>query len=60
MKALQTLGIPHPRCVGLFETCEESSSRHYESYLKEAEQKLGDIGLVIALDSCCGDYDRLG
>lgn len=59
VKALQTLGIPHPRCVGLFETCEESSSRHYESYLKEAEQKLGDIGLVIALDSCCGDYDRL-
>ena len=27
--------------------------------MKEAEQKLGDIGLVIALDSCCGDYDRL-
>ena len=22
VKALQTLGIPHPRCVGLFETCE--------------------------------------
>src|SRR5699024_10060172 len=43
VKVLQTLEIPHPRCVGLFETCEESSSRHYESYLKEAEQKLGDI-----------------
>lgn len=59
VKALETLGIPHPRCVGLFETCEESSSRHYEEYLNKCADRLGDIGLVIALDSCCGDYDRL-
>ncbi len=59
LKALQTLGIEHPRCVGLFETCEESGSRHYEDYLEEFKEKLGNVGLVIALDSSCGDYKRL-
>lgn len=59
IKALQTLGIAHPRCVGLFETCEESASRHYEEYLEDCAQKIGNIGLVVALDSCSGDYDRL-
>ena len=59
MKALQELNISHPRCVGLFETCEESGSAHYETYLKHVEEQLGAIGLVVALDSSCGDYDRL-
>lgn len=59
IKALQTLGLEHPRCVGLFETCEESASRHYEEYLNDCTEKLGEIGLVVALDSCSGDYDRL-
>ncbi|WP_301001571.1 M20/M25/M40 family metallo-hydrolase [uncultured Parasutterella sp.] len=59
VKVMQELGFAHPRCVGLFETCEESSSRHYEAYLDKCRQRLGDIGLVIALDSTCGDYDRL-
>ncbi len=59
VKALQALNIPHPRCVGLFETCEESGSAHYETYLKHLEKQLGEIGLVVALDSSCGDYDRL-
>ena len=59
IKALQNLAIAHPRCVGLFECCEESSSRHYEEYLKETEDKLGPIGLVIALDSASGDFERL-
>lgn len=59
VKALQELNISHPRCVGLFETCEESGSAHYETYLKHVEEQLGAIGLVVALDSSCGDYDRL-
>ncbi len=59
IKALQKLGIAHPRCVGLFETCEESGSVHYPEYLEKVKEELGGIGLVIALDSCCGDYGRL-
>lgn len=59
VKTLQTLGIPHPRCVGLFETCEESSSVHYEEYLEEGSESLKNVGLVVALDSSCGDYERL-
>ena len=59
IKALQEAGISLPRCVGLFETCEESGSVHYEEYLKECADVIGDIGLVVALDSSCGDYDRL-
>ncbi len=59
IKALQALGIAHPRCVGLFESAEESSSPHYEEYLQKVKSKLGDVRLIIALDSSCGDYKRL-
>ncbi|MCD8339027.1 MAG: M20/M25/M40 family metallo-hydrolase [Burkholderiales bacterium] len=59
IKALQNLNIAHPRCVGLFESAEESSSPHYEEYLDEVKAKLGDVRLIIALDSSCGDYERL-
>lgn len=59
IKALQDLNLPHPRCVGLFETCEESGSVHYETYLEHCKEKIGGVGLVVALDSSCGDYERL-
>lgn len=59
IKGLQNLGIKHPKCVGLFETCEESGSVHYSEYLDKVKNELGDVGMVIALDSCTGDYGRL-
>lgn len=59
VKALDELGIDRPRCVALFETAEESGSEHYEAYLESVKDRLGDVGLVLVLDSSCGDYDRL-
>lgn len=59
IKALDAEGIDRPRCVALFETAEESGSQNYEQYLEMIQKKLGDIGLVVVLDSSCGDYDRL-
>jgi acetylornithine deacetylase/succinyl-diaminopimelate desuccinylase-like protein len=33
IEALQAQGLPHPRCVGLIETCEESGSPDLPAYL---------------------------
>lgn len=57
--ALDAADIPHAPCIGLIETCEESGSYDLPAYLALLKPKLGDVELVIGLDSGCGDYDRL-
>jgi acetylornithine deacetylase/succinyl-diaminopimelate desuccinylase-like protein len=57
--ALDAQGIARPRCVGLIETCEESGSFDLPAYLKLLAPRMGDVGLVIALDSGAGNYDQL-
>lgn len=57
--ALQAQGIPHARCVGMIETCEESGSYDLPAYLEALAPRLGRVDLVIGLDSGCGDYERL-
>ena len=57
--ALKAQGIPHARCVGLIETCEESGSYDLPDYLDALKPRLGDVDLVVGLDSGCGDYERL-
>jgi len=57
--ALDTTGVPRPRCVGLIETCEESGSFDLPAYLEHLAPRLGQVGLLIGLDSGCGDYNRL-
>ncbi|WP_119155168.1 M20 family metallopeptidase [Caldimonas tepidiphila] len=57
--ALQKQGIPHPRCVGLIETCEESGSGDLPAYLDALKDRLGQVGLVVCLDSGAGNYDQL-
>ena len=63
IQALQSQGLPHPRIVGLIETCEESGSYDllpYVDALREpGNNRLGDVGLVICLDSGAGNYDQL-
>lgn len=59
LRALDKLGIDRPHCVALFETAEESSSFHYEKYLERMKSHLGDVGLVVILDSTALDYKRL-
>ena len=57
--ALDAQGIARPRCVGLIETCEESGSYDLPAYLAAVAPRLGDVCLVIALDSGAGNYDQL-
>ncbi len=57
--ALHAQGLPHARCVGLIETCEESGSYDLPAYLDALKPRLGRVDLVVGLDSGCGDYQRL-
>ena len=57
--ALSAQGVRHARCVGLIETCEESGSYDLPAYLDALQPRLGNVDLVIGLDSGCGDYERL-
>lgn len=57
--ALQRQQVAHPRIVGLIETCEESGSYDLLPYVDALRSRLGDVGLVICLDSGAGNYDQL-
>jgi acetylornithine deacetylase/succinyl-diaminopimelate desuccinylase-like protein len=57
--ALQQQGIAHRRCVLLIETCEESGSYDLPFYLDALAARIGEVDLVIGLDSGCGNYDQL-
>ncbi|HEX6944764.1 MAG TPA: M20 family metallopeptidase [Casimicrobiaceae bacterium] len=59
LAALQAQGLPHARCVGLIETCEESGSYDLPPYLAALAPRIGDVDFVVGLDSGCGDYERL-
>ena len=59
VQALKAQGKPHPRIVGLVETCEESGSHDLLPYVDALRPRLGDVGLVICLDSGAGNYDQL-
>ena len=59
LAALDAQHVPHARCVGIIETCEESGSYDLPAYLEMLSPRIGDIDLVVGLDSGCGDYERL-
>ncbi|WAC74405.1 M20 family metallopeptidase [Roseateles sp. SL47] len=59
LMALDRQGVPRPRCVGLIETCEESGSFDLPAYVDVLKDRLGNVSLVVCLDSGAGDYDRL-
>ena len=59
VQALKAQGKPHPRIVGLIETCEESGSYDLLPYVDALRDRLGDVALVICLDSGAGNYDQL-
>lgn len=52
-------GGEHARCVLLLETGEESGSPDLPAYLEHLRPRLGDVSLVVCLDSGCHDYDRM-
>lgn len=58
IKALQSQGTAHGRCVILIETCEESGSFDLDYYLNRLADAIGRPDLVICLDSGVTDYER--
>ncbi|NDP63144.1 M20 family metallopeptidase [Polaromonas sp.] len=59
VQALKTQNIAHPRIVGLIETCEESGSYDLLPYVDALKDRLGEVALVVCLDSGAGNYDQL-
>ncbi|KAA5836268.1 M20/M25/M40 family metallo-hydrolase [Saccharopolyspora hirsuta] len=59
IEAVRAHGGAHARCVVLLETGEESGSPDLPAYLEHLSERLGDVSLVVCLDSGAGDYDRM-
>ncbi|MEC5212434.1 acetylornithine deacetylase/succinyl-diaminopimelate desuccinylase-like protein [Polaromonas sp. CG_9.5] len=59
VQALKSQNVPHPRIVGLIETCEESGSYDLLPYIDALKDRLGEVALVVCLDSGAGNYDQL-
>jgi acetylornithine deacetylase/succinyl-diaminopimelate desuccinylase-like protein len=59
IEALEQHDVPHARCVVLIEASEESGSTDLEAYLDALAGHLGDVQLLICLDSGALTYDRL-
>jgi acetylornithine deacetylase/succinyl-diaminopimelate desuccinylase-like protein len=59
LEAVRAAGGAHRRCVVLIEASEESGSPDLPAHLETLGDRLREPSLVIALDSWCGDYDRL-
>jgi acetylornithine deacetylase/succinyl-diaminopimelate desuccinylase-like protein len=50
---------PHARCVILIEACEESGSYDLPAYIEHLKGRIGELSLVVCLDSGCANYDQL-
>jgi len=59
LEALDEQALPRPRCVGVIESCEESGSYDLPAYIDALKPRLGQVGLVVCLDSGAGNYDQL-
>jgi acetylornithine deacetylase/succinyl-diaminopimelate desuccinylase-like protein len=57
--ALKQQNIAHARAIILIEGSEESGSPDLPYYVDALAQQIGEVSLVVCLDSGCGDYDRL-
>jgi acetylornithine deacetylase/succinyl-diaminopimelate desuccinylase-like protein len=59
VSALQRDALPHARCVVLIEACEESGSYDLPAYIEHLGPRIGELSLVVCLDSGCANYDQL-
>ena len=53
------MSLPHPRAVIIIEGDEESGSNDIEIVVERNLKLIGDVNLVICLDSGCKNYDQL-
>lgn len=59
IEAVQKFGGSHKRCVVIIEACEESGSVDLPYYIDHLADRIGQVSLVVCLDSGAGDYERL-
>jgi len=59
IEALDAQGIARPRCVGVIESCEESGSYDLPAYVDALKPRLGNVSLVVCLDSGAANYEQL-
>ena len=59
LMALKEQGAQHARIVIIIEACEESGSPDLPFYIEHLAARIGEPGLVVCLDSGCGNYDQL-
>jgi len=58
VKLLRQQGHPHGRICVLIESCEESGSLDLPFYMKKLSPRLGNVGLIVCLDSGCSNYEQ--
>ncbi|MEA1882145.1 MAG: M20/M25/M40 family metallo-hydrolase [Candidatus Marinimicrobia bacterium] len=58
VKALKEQGLALPRIVILIEFCEESGSPDLPYYINEYADIIGNVDLVVCLDSGAGNYEQ--
>ena len=59
LNALRRDKVPHARCVVLIEACEESGSYDLPAYIDHLAPRIGELSLVVCLDSGCANYEQL-
>ncbi|HET7544120.1 MAG TPA: M20/M25/M40 family metallo-hydrolase [Polyangiaceae bacterium] len=59
LAALRRDRVPHARAVVLIEACEESGSYDLPAYIEHLAPRIGELSLVVCLDSGCANYDQL-
>ena len=59
LESMEANDIAHSRCVVLIEASEESGSPDLDAYLDDLTEHLGEVELMICLDSGALTYDRL-
>jgi acetylornithine deacetylase/succinyl-diaminopimelate desuccinylase-like protein len=59
LAALARDHVPHARAVILIEACEESGSYDLPAYIEHLAPRIGELSLVVCLDSGCANYDQL-
>lgn len=59
LNAARRDGLAHARCVILTEACEESGSYDLPFYIDHLAPRIGELSLVVCLDSGCANYEQL-